>query len=604
MPLRRSQRLGYLALTASLLVFGVIVLGGVVRATQSGGACPDWPICWGQWRPPQGMLSAQLDYAHRLATALAAPWVLATAWAGWRSHGQRRIKGLATLALLLMMAQIALGAWVWSRALQGERGWLSALHLGLSLSLLAVLLMGTVAAFYPSLSLSPALRRSPFARLTFLTLLALFGLWVSGAALVTTGAALPCKGWPLCVAMLLPHSGAAWLHLSHRLLTLVTGALMAALVYQAWRSQRTQTVILVAATAAGALFISQALMGAQLVQRLDEARLAAPLIWLHQASATATWAVMVILGMATALAGRSPEDERHAAKVATGRKGFGRDLLLLTKPLVVALLLVTTYAGMVIGARALPSPGLTFWTLLFGFMAAGGSGAINQYIDRGDDQKMQRTQKRPIPAGRLTPAEGLAFGVGLCLLAFYGMAALVNLLAAGLTLAGMVYYVLIYSLWLKKTTAQNIVIGGGAGAIPPLVGWAAATGGLNIPAVFLFAVVFLWTPPHFWALALVRRKDYARAGVPMLPVVRGERETRGQILIYTLELVGLTLLLPLFGLGGSLYLLGATGLGGWLLLTAWRLWKQGGNRFAWKMYRFSSLYLALWFVVLMLDRLV
>jgi protoheme IX farnesyltransferase len=156
---------------------------------------------------------------------------------------------------------------------------------------------------------------------------------------------------------------------------------------------------------------------------------------------------------------------------------------------------------------------------------------------------------------------------------------------------------------LKKTTVQNIVIGGGAGAIPPLVGWAAATGHLNIPSLFLFAIVFMWTPPHFWALSIVRRKDYARAGVPMLPVVRGEKETRWQILVYTVELVLLTLLLPLFGLGGSVYLIGAAVLGAWLLGAAWKVWRQEGNKVAWKMYRYSSMYLAFLFAVLMVDRL-
>src|SRR4030065_447317 len=188
---------------------------------------------------------------------------------------------------------------------------------------------------------------------------------------------------------------------------------------------------------------------------------------------------------------------------------------------------------MVIGAKAWPSLELTFWTLVGGLMAAGGSGAMNQYIDRYDDQKMQRTQKRPLPAGRLTPGGALAFGVGVALASFYLLTAFVNILAALLSLAGIIYYVLLYSVFLKKTTVQNIVIGGGAGAIPPLVGWAAATGSLNIPSLFLFAIVFMWTPPHFWALALVRRKDYARAGVPMLPVVRGEKETRWQIFLYT-----------------------------------------------------------------------
>ena len=217
---------------------------------------------------------------------------------------------------------------------------------------------------------------------------------------------------------------------------------------------------------------------------------------------------------------------------------------------------------------------------------------------------MQRTQSRPLPSGRLTPSEGLAFGVGMAMASFYIMVAFVNMIAALLTLAGIVYYVLIYSILLKKTTVQNIVIGGGAGAIPPLVGWAAATGGLNIPALFLFAVVFMWTPPHFWALALVRSKDYARAGVPMMPVLRGEKETRWQIFIYTIELVVLTLILPLFGLGGSIYLIGAGILGLWLLAAAWKVWKRGGNKLAWKMYRYSSMYLAFLFLVLMVDALV
>ena len=301
--------------------------------------------------------------------------------------------------------------------------------------------------------------------------------------------------------------------------------------------------------------------------------------------------------------GRTVQDERLEASKFALRRGMWRDLLMLTKPIVVVLLLVTTFAGMVIGAQEWPPLGLAFWTMVGGFMAAGGCGAINQVIDQKDDEQMQRTQKRPIPSGRLTSGEGLAFGVALLAGSFYVMVAFVNLLAALLSLAGMVYYVLIYSILLKKKTVQNIVIGGGAGAIPPLVGWAAATGNLNIPSLFLFAIIFMWTPPHFWALALVRRNDYARAGVPMLPVIRGEKETRWQILVYTIELVILTLILPFFGLGGSIYLVGAAVLGLWLLGTAWYVWKQGGNKLAWKMYRYSSMYLAFLFTVMMVDAL-
>ena len=163
---------------------------------------------------------------------------------------------------------------------------------------------------------------------------------------------------------------------------------------------------------------------------------------------------------------------------------------------------------------------------------------------------------------------------------------------------------ILYSILLKKATVQNIVIGGGAGAIPPLVGWAAATGRLDIPALFLFAIVFMWTPPHFWALAIVRSKDYARAGVPMLPVVRGEKETRWQIFVYTLELVGLTLIMPIFKMTGSVFLVSALVLGVGLIYAAWRVWIKGGNKVAWQMYRWSSMYLAFIFLALMIDALV
>jgi protoheme IX farnesyltransferase len=275
----------------------------------------------------------------------------------------------------------------------------------------------------------------------------------------------------------------------------------------------------------------------------------------------------------------------------------------LTKPLIVALLLVTTYAGMVVAAHALPSLSLTFWTMLGGALAAGGSGAVNQYIDRALDKRMTRTAKRPIASGRMTAAEGLAFGLALLVLSFYIFAGFVNLLAALLTLAGMIYYIILYSMWLKHATVQNIVIGGGAGAIPPMVGWAAATGSLAIPALFLFAIVFMWTPPHFWALALVRQKDYARAGVPMMPVVRGEQATRWQIFIYTIELVVLTLLMPILGMAGSAFLVFALLLGALLIYAAWRVWRVGGNKIAWRMYRYSSMYLALLFTALVVDAL-
>ncbi|MEX1071033.1 MAG: heme o synthase, partial [Anaerolineales bacterium] len=328
------------------------------------------------------------------------------------------------------------------------------------------------------------------------------------------------------------------------------------------------------------------------------------LLGLHVATAAAVWAMVVVLVVLVGLAARTDAVENREAARPINKRQLARDFLMLTKPLIVALLLVTTYTGMVVGAKALPSLSLTFWTLLGGALAAGGSGAINQYIDRETDQRMTRTAKRPIAAGRLTPAQGYAFGLALLVISFYILAGFVNLLAALLSLAGMIYYIIVYSVWLKHATVQNIVIGGGAGAIPPLVGWAAVTGDLSIPAFFLFAIIFMWTPPHFWALALIKQKDYARAGVPMLPVVRGERFTRNQILIYTLELVVLTLLMPLLGMAGSFYLVSAIVLGGALIYSAFQVWRVGGNKIAWRMYRYSSMYLALLFAALVVDALV
>lgn len=282
-------------------------------------------------------------------------------------------------------------------------------------------------------------------------------------------------------------------------------------------------------------------------------------------------------------------------------EGGLRDYLMLTKPIVLALLLVTTLAAMIVAAEGMPSPGLFLWTMIGGAFSAGGASALNQYIDRIRDGKMARTKRRPLPEGRLHPNSVILFGTLLCVGGFYTLAIFVNLLSAALALAGMIYYVVFYSLILKPTTTQNIVIGGGAGAIPPLVGWAAATDGLSMPAFFLFALVFFWTPPHFWALALLKRRDYARAGVPMLPVVKGPHETRWQIMLYTVQVVALTLLLPLARLGGHIYFLTALLLGGGLVFFAWRLWREGGNQPAYKMYRYSSTYLALIFAALVLD---
>src|SRR6266576_2735213 len=239
-----------------------------------------------------------------------------------------------------------------------------------------------------------------------------------------------------------------------------------------------------------------------------------------------------------------------------------RDYLALTKPRIIALLLVTTVATMFVADPSGPALGTILWTMLGGYLAAGGAGAINHYLERDRDRRMARTCARPLVAGRIEPRHGLGFGVALGALATLQLAITVNLLAAALALSGLLGYVCVYTLWLKPLTPQNIVIGGAAGAVPPLVGWAAATGGLTWEALYPFAIIFLWTPPHFWALALLISDDYARAGIPMLPVARGEAATRRQILAYSVVLVAFTVLPFLTGLFGALYLVAALLLGG------------------------------------------
>ena len=279
-----------------------------------------------------------------------------------------------------------------------------------------------------------------------------------------------------------------------------------------------------------------------------------------------------------------------------------RDYVTLTKPRIISLLLVTTLAPMIIAVRGWPDSSTVLWTMLGGYLMAGGANAINMFMDRDIDALMPRTALRPIPSGRMSPAHVLAFGVTLALASFALFALQVNLLSAVLALAGLLYYVFIYTWWLKRTSPQNIVIGGAAGAFPPLVGWAAATGQVTLTAAYLFLIVFFWTPPHFWALALVKQKDYGRVGVPMAPNVWGERNTLRQMLMYTLVLVPLTLVPVTYGGLGPVYGVLALLLGLWLLRDVVRVVRAVDlTRPAWTLYRNSLLYLALLFVAMAVD---
>ena len=275
------------------------------------------------------------------------------------------------------------------------------------------------------------------------------------------------------------------------------------------------------------------------------------------------------------------------------------DYVAMTKPRVQSLLLFTTIATMYVAGD--PAPGLVGLTCLGGALSAGGAGAINHYLDRDIDARMRRTADRPVPSGRVRPGAALAYGIALGAASFVLLAATVNPLAAALALSGLLGYVLVYTLWLKRRTPQNIVIGGAAGAIPPLVAWAAVTGGLGWTAVYLFAIVFYWTPPHFWALSLLMKEDYATAGVPMLPVVRGEVETRRQILLYSLLLYAVTQLPFCAGGFGAIYLIASMALGGAFIAAALLLYRRADRRSALRLYLFSLAYLALLFAAMVAD---
>jgi protoheme IX farnesyltransferase len=325
-------------------------------------------------------------------------------------------------------------------------------------------------------------------------------------------------------------------------------------------------------------------------------------------------------GIGSADEARPPDgataDGTAAASSTTGSTANTiRAYIALTKPRIIELLLVTTVPAMVLATRDVPGIQpidwlrLTVWTLISGTLAAGAANAINQYLDRDIDERMVRTRRRPLPAHQVTPERAMVFGIVLGAISIALMAAFVNLVAAFLTLLAIAFYVIVYTIMLKRSTPQNIVIGGAAGALPPVIGWAAVTGNVGLPAIMLFLLVFYWTPPHFWALALRIRTDYAAAGVPMLPVVRGIAETSRQIALYTVLLVAISLVFAVVAQMGVVYLAAAVVLGAIFLWRAFRLWREGAapeasTAQAIRLYRYSISYLTLLFVAVAVDAVV
>jgi protoheme IX farnesyltransferase len=292
------------------------------------------------------------------------------------------------------------------------------------------------------------------------------------------------------------------------------------------------------------------------------------------------------------------------ALVRTGWRATFDDYLELTKPRIIVLLLITTLAAMIMAARGIPPLALTFWTLFGGALAAASAGAFNCVYDSDIDGKMRRTMGRPLPRGAITPNRALAFAMVLGAGSFLLLNYLVNPLAAWLSLGGNAYYVFVYTMWLKRSTPQNIVIGGFAGSIPPLVGWAAVTGTLGAPALALAALIFLWTPPHFWALALMTETDYHKAGIPMLPNVHGVARTKREMLVYTIVLFVFCIALVPLHIFGPIFLAAAVIVGGWFLFDAIRVFRDEGQSLARGMFKFSLVYLALMCLAAVIDRVV
>ena len=281
-----------------------------------------------------------------------------------------------------------------------------------------------------------------------------------------------------------------------------------------------------------------------------------------------------------------------------------RSYVALTKPRIISLLVFTALGGMFLASGGAPDPLLTAIVLTGGALAAGGANALNHYLDRDIDQLMRRTATRPVASGSIPPVHAMWFGIALNVFAFAILGWLVNPLSAVLTLSATLFYVFIYTMTLKRSTPQNIVIGGAAGAIPPMVGWVAVTGSLDLPALYMFAIVFFWTPPHFWALSLLIKDDYSEAGVPMLPVVAGVNETKRSILLYTILLTALTAMFFTTRAVGWVYFVGALALGIGFVYSAYRLMRRPEIEGAKSTYLYSLAYLALLFTLMMIDSMV
>jgi heme o synthase len=582
-----------LAVVTIAATFVLIAVGGLVRATDSGLGCPDWPRCFGRLVPP-AELHAWIEHSHRLVASVVMVLAAVLVVAAWRTGQERVVRRAAVAALVMVLAQAVIGAFVVWWKLRADS---VTLHLATALALVALLIFIDFRARH-----GPGRRQGQdrrFVRLVAATAGLLYLQMLVGSTVTGHHAGL---AYPLEV--LWPDLGpsVARIQLAHRTMAVVVGTLVVVTWLVARRTQRAHPGITrLAGYAAGLVAVQIGLGVANVANRLS-----ALTVVPHLAVGALLWGTMVALWLhADRFAGTGVRDpaEPEPAPARTARQS-ARAYFLLTKPRIIELLLVTTVPTMFIAARGVPSLLLVAATLSGGSLSAASANVLNCYLDRDIDALMRRTARRPLPAHRVDPADALRFGLVLGVAGFVWLWTFVNLLSAVLATAAILFYVFVYTIGLKRRSTQNIVIGGAAGAVPVLVGWSAVTGRVELPALVLFAIIFYWTPPHFWALSLRFKDDYAAAGVPMLPVVRGARETSTQILYYTVLLVAVSLLLYPAGRMGAVYLAAAVALGGAFIWRALELRRDLSGRRAIRLFSFSNTYLALLFCAMALDAVI
>jgi heme o synthase len=613
-PVIRFQKLALLTLATAL---ALVTIGVIVRATDSGLGCPDWPFCYGQLLPPADDPKAWIEWIHRTVAAIIGFEILGLAVLALRDH---RNRGSIVWPTLAAVALVGFQAWLGRETVRlGNTGESVTAHLAAAMLLVGLLVYLAVRAGYPG-RLDAASGSQRFTLLAAFGAAVTFALLLFGSHVTATDSALVFPDWPLMGGSLVPPlTDVTTVHVLHRWVAALVGVIVLAIAIVAWRTQRDRPAVVRLAVGSAALFAIQiGIGGAQVLTRLEP--------WtqtLHLALGAVIWAALA------ALTATSWYSARVASVAPVGDSGYSsgsrstrdtvRAYIALTKPRIIELLLVTTVPAMVLATRDLPGAtagvdwvgwgGLVFWTMFGGTLAAGSANAINCYLDRDIDLLMTRTRRRPLPAHQVDPDRAVLFGLVLGVISFGVMAWFVNLVAAFLTLLAIAFYVVVYTILLKRTTPQNIVIGGAAGALPPVIGWAAVTGDVGMPALLLFALVFYWTPPHFWALSLRIRKDYAAAGVPMLPVVKGIAETTRQIGLYTVLMVAISLVLWAVARMGAIYLVAAVTLGAIFLWQAYGLWRRGASEEAStagaiRLYRYSISYLSLLFAAVAIDALV